>query len=355
MKQLFHFIPALVAVLLFTGCSGSAPTTESRLRLGTSVTVTMHDSVPRGTFASIWNRLEDIESKMSINNDRWQNTELMEVNLSAGEQPVAVSDETMYVLQAGLKIGELSDGAFDVTIAPLVLLWMTTSDQPQIPSEAAVQEATRLVDYSKVEIHDNAVFLPKPGMGIDLGGVAKGYAAAEAARLIKAAGINHAILDFGGDVIAVGTRPDGDPWRIGLQNPQQRRGSLMGVVEVTDTSIVTSGVYERYFMQDGVRYHHIFDPATGYPAWNELISVTVVAKDATVADALSTAAFVMGLEDGLALIEQLPETEGIFIDEQNMVFVSTGLQERFRLLSDDFTIASSQNETHDDTAGVTFP
>ncbi|AFG38831.1 FAD:protein FMN transferase [Spirochaeta africana] len=336
----------LILAVFLIGCNTAAPTSESRLKLGTNITITIHDTVPRGIFPDIWTRFDEIEQKMSINESRWDDTELLQVNQAAGDHPVTVSDETLLVVQEGLRVGELTDGAFDVTVAPLVLLWMVTGSTPQVPDQERVAAARELIDYTRVQIEGNAIYLPEPGMGIDVGGVAKGYAAAEAARLLREAGVNHAILDLGGDVVALGTRPDGRPWRIGLQDPTRRRGALMGVVEVIDTAIVTSGVYERFFEQDGVRYHHIIDPFTGYPTRNELTSVTILSSDPTYGDALSTGTFVMGLETGFNLIEELEDVEGIFIDEQQRVFLTSGVRDSFRLLSDEFAVSCA-----DDIAG----
>ena len=333
-------LPALVlGIILLTSCSSPAPTSESRLMLGTNITITIHDSVPRGIFTAIWDRIDQIEQRMSINQARYDDSELLQVNRAAGTHPVAVSDETLAVIQEGIRVGELTDGAFDISVAPLVLLWMVTGSTPRVPSEQAVTTALELVDYTRIQIEGNEIYLPEPGMGIDVGGIAKGYAVAEAARLLRESGVKHAILDFGGDLMAVGTRPDGRSWRIGLQDPTQRRGSLMGVVEVIDFSIVTSGVYERYFEQDGVRYHHIIDTQTGFPTRNELTSVTILSVDPTFGDALSTGAFVMGLRDGFRLIEELEDVEGVFIDSMQRVYLTSGVRDRFRLLSEDFSVS----------------
>ncbi|MFW6364155.1 MAG: FAD:protein FMN transferase, partial [Spirochaeta sp.] len=171
----------ILALLTLTGCTAPTPISESRLKLGTNITITAHDTPPRGTFTAVWDRIDEIEKLMSINSSRYTSTEIMEVNQAAGDHAVELSADSMHVLQTGIDIGRLSDGAFDITIAPLVLLWQVTTDDPSLPPEDAIEEARRLVDYTEVQIDGNAVFLPEPGMGIDLGGIAKGYAANEAA------------------------------------------------------------------------------------------------------------------------------------------------------------------------------
>lgn len=338
------FFLALLSTMLLGSCSSRTTSSDSRLQLGTNITITIHGRVPRGIFNRIWDRMEEIESRMSINQSAWEQTELLELNRAAGIRPVELSDESLQVLQTGIQIGKLTDGAFDISIAPLVLLWMVTGSSPTVPSPEAIEEARALIDFRKIEISGNKVYLPEPRMGVDLGGIAKGYAAGEAARILREEGVNHAILDFGGDVVTVGTRPDGNPWRIGLQDPAQRRGSLMGIVQAEDISIVTSGVYERFFEQDGQIFHHIIDAETGYPSDNTLLSVTVVSKDPVIGDALSTGAFVMGLEAGFSLLEELEDVEGVFIDDQNRVYLTSGLQENFRLLGSDYVIKSSDKK-----------
>ncbi len=171
-----------------------------------------------------------------------------------------------------------------------------------------------------------------------MGGIAKGYAAEEAARVLREEGVENAILDFGGDIVTIGGRPDGTPWRIGIQHPSGQRGRFIGILESRDESVVSSGAYERYFTEDGVRYHHIFDPATGYPAETDLTSVTVVGVGAMQTDALSTAIFVMGLDAGLALLESLPEYDGILATEDMRVVVTSGIADRFEVPGDEYEL-----------------
>ncbi len=344
--QSFLFITCFcVGVLglgLISGCPSPSPVTESRLMLGTSITISLHDKAPRSIFEEIWTLVQDIESRMSINATAYDTTELMQINRSSGQQGVKVSDDTLEVIKEGIRIGHLSDGAFDITIAPLVSLWQIGQDAPAIPGEEEISAILPLIEYSKIQIDsEGQVFLPHEGMGIDLGGVAKGYAAGKIAELLKSRGISHALLDFGGDIAAVGSKPNGSPWRIGIQDPAANRGILLGIIEIADQSVVTSGVYERYFFLDGIRYHHILDPDQGYPVRNGLTSVTVITKDPATADALSTAAFVLGLEKGTTLIASINDTEAIFVYEDKQVFLTDGLQDIFELTSEEYAISPS--------------
>jgi thiamine biosynthesis lipoprotein len=177
-------------------------------------------------------------------------------------------------------------------------------------------------------------------MGIDVGGIAKGYAADEAARILLDAGFEHVILDFGGNVLAVNTRPDGSPWRIGIQAPFDPRGTYVGIAEVTDIAVVTSGTYERAFVQDEVLYHHILDSETGYPVWNGLDSVTIVTASSTDADALSTAVFSMGLEEGYRFVEGLPGVEALFIGQDKTIYMTNGMDELFTVTNEAYRIGS---------------
>lgn len=338
----------LIAVVLLTAsaCGNDSPQRESRFVLGTTSTITVFDrTVPRGLIDRVFDRVSEIESRMSINESNWDDTELMRINRSAGRAPVAVSEDTFAVIEAGVRLSEATNGAFDITVGPLILLWGIGTPRERVPSEAEIEAVLPLIDYSRVELDAKArtVYLPLEGMAIDVGGIAKGFAVEEAARLLRESGVQHAVLDFGGDIYTVGIRRDGDPWRIGLQNPDSGRGSIIGIINSSDNAVVTSGAYERFFVEDGHRYHHLFDVTTGHPARNSLTSVTAMANDAMVADVYSTAGYIVGLEDGLRLFNDSVEVEGIFVTEDRTVHVTPGMEGVFRISGDDFRRA----EVHD--------
>lgn len=259
---------------------------------------------------------------------------------AAGGDWVVVTPEVLELLEEALRLAELSGGAFDPTIAPLVDLWGFvevdeggSSPTPiagvEPPDPVELAEALTAVDYRGVEIDREAgrVRLVIPGQALDLGAVAKGYGADRAAALLRQHSIMRGLIDLGGDVYALGARPDGSPWRLGIRHPREP-GKIIGIVHVSDAAVATSGDYERYFEHEGVRYSHILDPKTGWPAQG-LASVTVVAPSGVWADALSTAAFVLGKEEGMALIESLPGVDGVFIDDELNVSVTSGLVDRF--------------------------
>ena len=289
------------------------------------------------------------------------------INERAGIEPVPVRSDLIAVLETALYYAELSGGAFDPTVGPLVTLWgiglerspletkaPTETGSPQetwqIPDEAAIADALALVNWRDVVIDREAgtVFLRRKGMALDLGAIAKGYAGDEAARIAKEAAVHRAIIDLGGNIVTLGwrhtpadTTPLGaapQPWRIGIQNPLEERGAYIGIVLVHDTSIVTSGVYERYVELEGKRYHHLFSPENGYPADNGLLSVSIVTKNSASADALSTAVFVMGFEKGKALIDSIPATEAIFVFDDRRIIITAGLSDTFTLTDNTFTL-----------------
>lgn len=262
-------------------------------------------------------RYENLLSKTVEGSDVWK------IN-HAGGQPVTVSDETIEVLKIALHVADLSEGAFDMTIAGAVSLWDFTAKNPSLPDAKALEEAVKNVDYTKVHIDGNTVTVPE-NTQLDLGGVAKGCIADGIADFLREAGVEHALLNFGGNVVTIGEKPDNQgKWRIGIQDPDVARGGYLMVVDASDNAVVTSGTYERGFDLDGVRYHHILDPKTGWPVQNGLSSVTILMDRSGMADALSTATFILGMEKGMELIESLDGVEAIFITTDRKIAMTGG-------------------------------
>lgn len=332
-----------VLLLSLSGCAGEPPKqTRTEFVLGTAVSVTTYGRVDDEVFDEVFARVTEIEEKMSTSTEDYSDTELLAVNAAAGDRAVAVSPDTFSVVERALEFSRVSGGVFDVTIHPLVRLWGIGTEDATIPDEGAIERTLDSVDYTAVELdaENRSIGLPKPGMGIDVGGIAKGYAADEAAAILREAGVESALLDFGGNILTVGRKPDGSPWRIGIQVPDARRGQSLGIATVASTSVVTSGTYERFFEQDGTRYHHILDTETGYPVRNGLDSVTIITANSMDADALSTTAFALGLERGFAFIDEMPEVEGIFVTEDRRVITTPGAVDFFELTNDDYRLSS---------------
>ncbi|MDI3535253.1 MAG: FAD:protein transferase, partial [Thermosediminibacterales bacterium] len=185
---------------------------------------------------------------------------------------------------------------------------------------------------------EKSIMLKKEEMMLDLGGIAKGYAADEVSKILKENHVKHAIVNLGGNVLAYGNKPDGSKWRIGIQKPFAPRGDYAGVVSVINKAVVTSGIYERYFEENGKIYHHILDPETGYPVENNLMSVTIITDKSIDADSLSTSVFAMGLKEGLNLIEKLDNTEAIFITKDSKIYLTSGLKNSFKLTDNSLNI-----------------
>lgn len=231
-----------------------------------------------------------------------EGSDIWKVNHGGG-RPVTVSDSTAEVLKLALEVCEKSGGAFDITIGPAVDLWDFKSGEALLPDEADMAAAMERVDHTRVILDGNTVTVPED-MVIDLGAVAKGYIADKAAEFLSENGAESAVLNFGGNVVALGSKPDGSGWNIGIQDPGEATGDSMAVLEAHSCSVVTSGVYQRGFDLDGVRYHHILDSATGWPVQNGVASVTIIAGSSALGDALSTACFAMG-RDGLAFAQSM--------------------------------------------------
>lgn len=341
-----HFKLLLIFVLLLvTGCAQkeetptmSEPVSQNKYLLGTIVNITLYDNLEQKIFDEIFAAIEKIEKEMTINNAL--NSEVIQINKHAGIDYVQVSDQTFEVIKTGLAYSKLGNGSFDITVGPLVKLWEIGFDNAHVPQEAEINERLTHIDYHKILLDEenHAVKLEDAGMQLDLGGIAKGYAADVAVSIITEHGNKAAIINLGGNVYAYGEKANGAPFKIGVQNPFSPRGDYLGILSVKNKTVVTSGTYERFFEQDGIIYHHILDPKTGYPVENDLESVTIVTDSSMSADALSTMTFVLGLEEGLKLVETLDNVEALFITKDYQLYASSGFLANFELTDDSFVI-----------------
>jgi thiamine biosynthesis lipoprotein len=329
----------IVFAFLLPGCAKKPEqVSESAFLMGTYVKLTAYGSEKdRETLKSAILRIEKIENILSVNRE---DSEVIQLNKQAGIAPFGVGNDTLYVAEKALFYAKFSGGRFDPSIGPVVKLWNIGFENEHVPDIDEIKSRLNLVDYSKVEIdtENRTVYLPKTGMLLDFGGIAKGFAADEAARILREGGIKSATVNLGGNILALGEKPDGSPWKIGVQNPFEPRGDIMGTVLVKDEAVVTSGDYERFFIKDNKRYHHILDPATGMPAYSGIKGVTIVTKLAIDADALSTSVFVMGPDEGVRFIENHNGIEGIIITQDSKVYVSSGLKDRFSIIDKNFSL-----------------
>ena len=258
-------------------------------------------------------------------------SEISQINRTAGKDPAALSDETYAILSAAVRLSVLSHGAFDITVGPLIDLW-DYKHATQPPEGTKIRQALDLINFRDLLLDEDkcTAKLRKAGQSIDLGGIGKGYTSDRCLEIFARAGVESAFVNIGGNVSVLGSKPDGSHWRVGIRHPRQS-GKLIGAVEVNGESVVTSGDYERFFIDpEGRRWHHILNPISGYPAESGVISVTVIAADALTADALSTAIFVAGMERGLDLLNHFPQTEAVLIDDDQRVFITQGLRDRYQ-------------------------
>jgi len=334
----------LAAALLFAAgtIAGSSLYAEELSRtdfvLGTVCTVRFIDGGNNAALDEAFARLRTIEEHMSANRD---DSELSRVNAMAGKEPVKVSEDTFYVISKALDYARLTNGGFDPSVGPLVKLWNMGNGGEKVPPAKNILAAKALVDWRQIVLDATTrkVFLKKPGMALDLGAIAKGYAADEIEKILLNHKVKAAVIDLGGNIFVFGSKKDKSPWRVGIQNPDSTRGEFLGIVAGGQMTVVTSGVYERYFIENAKRYHHILDPKTGFPVDNGLVSVSVVSKSSIDADALSTSLFVLGIEKGMEFLRQFPDTYAVFIDKDNRVYLSPGAGKVFTLQDKNYQLA----------------
>ena len=261
-------------------------------------------------------------------------SDVIRINENVGNKPVVVSADTINIIQRSQYYADLSGGAFDITIGPVMDVWGFGKSGQNVPTDEEIKKALSLVDYRKVvlESTSSTVFLSEPDMSLDLSGVAKGYATDMAVKALRELGVKHAIINAGGNVYALGGKPDGSPWRIGVQDPRGDKG-IIAILSLKNAAAVTSGDYQRYFEQGGVLYHHIVDPSTGQPA-RDLMQTTVVAESAADADILSTLLFVLGPQQGMNFAEGLPGTGAIFVSSDKKLSFTDNLSEQMELTGD---------------------
>ena len=293
--------------------------------LNTFVTVTLYDTDDQEILDGCFDLCAEYENLLSRTKET---SEIYRLNHRAeGERSLQVSEKTAQVIAKGLEYSRLSDGAFDITIEPLSSLWDFTAENPQVPPEEAIREARERVNYRNVSVEGNTVTFADDVTTIDLGAIAKGFIADQIKNYLEDEGVESAIINLGGNVLCVGARPDETPFRIGIQRPFAERNEVAGALDIEDMSVVSSGVYERHFIQDGVNYHHLLNPRTGYPYENGLVQVTIISRDSVDGDGLSTTCFALGIEEGSELLESLEDTYGIFMTEDGETYYTEGAEQ----------------------------
>ncbi|MEG1311216.1 MAG: FAD:protein FMN transferase [Romboutsia sp.] len=341
-RKTIIIIATIILAISLVSCTkegSNHKVSRTELFMGTTINITLYDNNSDKLMESIFTRIEEIEDLVSINKE---GTEIAQLNENAGIKGVKLSDFSYNLIKKAMKYSELSDGGYDISIGPLVKLWSIGLPEAKVPSEEEINEAIESIDYSKIKLNDSTkeVFLSEKGMMIDLGSIAKGYATDEIITILKDNNIEQAIVDLGGNIYVIGLKDGQHKWKIGIQDPFTDRGNIVGTIDVTNKSIVTTGIYERFLEKDGVKYHHILNPKTGYPYNNDIAGVTIVSDKSVEADALSTLIFTKGIKEGIKLLEGLDKVEAVFVSNENEVFVTEGLKDNFKLINEDFKLSN---------------
>ncbi len=316
------FLLPLCMCICMTGCArNTEPVCQTGFYFDTVIQITLYDTqdtaIMDGCFA-LADTYEDMLSATVEGSDVWR------INHSGGT-PVTVSEDTISLLRTALRYAELTDGRVDPTILPVSELWNFGSDStPHIPDDSALKEALTHVSYQSVSIEENTVTLADPQAAIDLGFIAKGYIADRMKDYLLEQGVQSACINLGGNVMTIGSKPDGSPFKIGIQKAFAEEGVTAAVIDICDISAVTSGIYERCFYENGVLYHHILDTSTGYPVENDIASVTILCPSSVDADALSTACCCLGVEESMQFMRSMDNVEYLFLMKDGTRHASDG-------------------------------
>lgn len=332
----------MIMLMLCVGCKSSInaekivadkAVTENEFLIDTIVSITLYgdDSKYMGEMFQLVKKYDQIL------NSHDKDSEIFAINSRENSN---MSIEIRELIERSMYYSKLTDGLYDITIAPLVDLWDIANEPTSIPTEMEITDALKLVGYNNIELNENEINFKKENIKLDLGGIAKGFIADRMIDYLKEKNVKHGVISLGGNIYVLGEKETGVDFRIAVQDPDEVRGGRIGVLSASNVSIVTSGIYERFVEIEGVKYHHMLNPYTGYPENNELKSVTIVSQNSMDGDALSTSTFLLGLDDGWKLINSLDEIEAIFITKDENVYVTTGLEKSFKLDNSKYTLAS---------------
>ena len=313
------------------------PYKKEEFLMGTYVRVQIFDEGKEDVLEKTFDRIKELDKKITVN-EKESGSEVEKINEKAGIEPVKVSDDVYRLVEDSLYYSEDSKGGFDLTIGPITELWHIGFDDARKPEQSEIDEALKLVDYHKVKLNEKekTVFLEEKGMRLDLGAIAKGFITDEAVQVLVDNDVTSGIVDLGGNIYVLGDSPrseDGD-WKVGIQDPNEARNTIVGSVTNKDMSLVTSGIYERNLEVDGKMYHHLFDSKTGYPFENEIAGVTIISETSVAGDGLSTGVFSMGVKGGMDYVEDRADIDAIFVTKEDHIYLSSGVQDRFVLNED---------------------
>lgn len=310
--------------------------TETLLHTAVQIQIFHEGEAVEAAMEEVYAYMAAMEVQFSTN---LEGSDVYRINQAAGEEAVVVDKETFAVVKQALHIAEQSGGKFDVTIGAVTNLWQIGSDDARKPNDEEIKAALEVIDYRKITLNEEnlTVKLEDKGMVIELGGISKGYIGGRVKDILASYGVTTAIINLGGNVVVMGTSPSSDEgWNVGVQDPDESRGQVVGTQRVTDGAVVTSGIYERFLEVDGVKYHHILDPKTGYPLDNEVSGVTVFARTSFEGDSYSTALFLFGIEEGIEFVESIDGLEAVFVDKDHGVHLTSGLKDSFKLTNEEY-------------------
>lgn len=312
----------LLPLLLLSGCQREAPTvTRTSFMLDTVINITLYDWKDEQTLNLAMEEISRLEALLSVEKE---GSDLDRLYKAAGKEWVAISPECEEVLRLSKDIWAKSEGHFDVTVGPLIDLWSIRDGQGHYPTEEERKEAISHISSDQLLVEQGRAYLKEPGMKANLGAIAKGYIADKVKEVLVNAGVKHAIIDLGRNLVIIGGKPDGSPFQIGVQSPFEEQGEILKAVAVSDRSVVTAGINERFFEYQGKRYHHILDPFTGFPADTGVASVTIISDSSAMGDALSTTCLLLGAEKGMALVESMQGIEALFVLVDGQMRMSSG-------------------------------
>jgi FAD:protein FMN transferase len=313
--------------------------------MGTLVTLCVPGEVPPAVTASVGGTLRDLERRLTVNGPPLarRESQVEAINAAAGRAAVEVDAEVYALVRTAVLASRAYPDSFNALIGPVVKAWSIGFDEARVPEEKEVAELLALTDPDDVDLDDQrcTVRLARPGMRLDLGAIAKGYAADRAADIYRAHGIDNGLIDLGGNVVAMGTSDFGGAWRVGIQSPFSARGTVLATLALHDASAVTSGVYERVLEVDGRRYHHMLDPLTGRPFDTDLASVTIIAESSMVADLWSTIAQAGGVEAGYARVSAAPRIEAVFVTVEGRIVATEGAEPLLSIAAPGRSVAST--------------
>ena len=319
-----------------TAADSREPISATAIKLNTAVTVTIYDSNDKKLLTECMNlcdKYEKIFSRTANDSELYQLNHRELAPVERTENTYQVSDDLAELVSEGLDYSELSKGAFDIAIEPLTSLWDFTAEDPQVPKDSLIQAALPKCDYHNISVDKdkNEITLKTDDTAIELGAIAKGYIADRLKDYLVSRNVKSAIINLGGNVLCIGEKPDNSAFKIGIQKPFADRSETIAVMDIKDKSVVSSGIYERCFEQNGTLYHHLLNPETGYPYDNGLIAVTIISDKSVDGDALSTTCFALGLEDGMKLAESLDDVQAFFVTSDYEIHYTKDFQKKIKV------------------------